>query len=187
MENKLEKKKYSNKLEILRFVIVGVIATAVDLIIKIIINTAIGDSFNNLNNGDSLKTFIGYTCGFLIGVIVNYLLSTFWVFKNVKDDKESKSLKGVLLFLLFSVLGFLIGLGITYGLGYLILSTSNINIIDFQLFPTDGSSIWEYFVDCLSNLNFWCYIIVFVIQTLIVLVWNYVTRKKFIYKAPKQD
>ena len=87
MENKLEKKKYSNKLEILRFVIVGVIATTVDLIIKIIINTAIGDSFNHLNNGDSLKTFIGYTCGFLIGVVVNYLLSTFWVFKNVKDDK----------------------------------------------------------------------------------------------------
>lgn len=187
MENEEIKKEYSNIKEVIRFLIVGVIATIFDLLTKLIINSVIGDNLKNLKSEQLLKTFIGYTCGFIIGVIINYLLSTFWVFKNVKNKKESRSAKGILLFLFFSLLGFLIGLGITYGLGYLILYTSKINIIDFSLLPTDGSSFWTYFINCLSNANFWAYIGVFCIQTIIVLVWNYLTRKKFIFKSPKNE
>lgn len=189
-ENNLTNKQYSNRMEILRFLIVGIIATIFDLLTKLIVNTVIGDSLNSLNDGNFTKTFLGYLAGFIVGVIINYLLSTFWVFKNVKDDKKSKTFKGIMLFFLFSLLGFLIGLAITYGLGYLI-SLGGIDILDFKLFSGESSffsaEFWQYFASCLTDGAFWLYIFVFCFQTIVVLVWNYVTRKKFIYIAPKDE
>ena len=95
-----------------------------------------------------------------------------------------------MLFFLFSLLGFLIGLAITYGLGYLI-SLGGIDILDFKLFSGESSffsaEFWQYFASCLTDGAFWLYIFVFCFQTIVVLVWNYVTRKKFIYIAPKED
>lgn len=181
-------KPYSNKMEIVRFLIVGIIATIFDLLTKLIVNTVIGDSLNGLNDGNFTKTFLGYLAGFIIGVIINYLLSTFWVFKNVKDDKKSKTFKGIMMFFIFSLLGFLIGLAITYGLGYLI-SLGGIDILDFKLFTGESSffskDFWSYLISCLSDGAFWLYIFVFCFQTIVVLIWNYLTRKKFIYIAPK--
>lgn len=189
-ENNLTNKQYSNRMEVLRFLIVGIIATIFDLLTKLIVNTVIGDSLNSLNDGNFTKTFLGYLAGFIVGVIINYLLSTFWVFKNVKDDKKSKTFKGIMLFFLFSLLGFLIGLAITYGLGYLI-SLGGIDILDFKLFSGESSffsaEFWQYFASCLTDGAFWLYIFVFCFQTIVVLVWNYVTRKKFIYIAPKDE
>lgn len=189
-ENNLTNKQYSNRMEILRFLVVGIIATIFDLLTKLIVNTIIGDSLNSLNDGNFTKTFLGYLAGFIVGVIINYLLSTFWVFKNVKDDKKSKTFKGIMLFFLFSLLGFLIGLAITYGLGYLI-SLGGIDILDFKLFSGESSffsaEFWQYFASCLTDGAFWLYIFVFCFQTIVVLVWNYVTRKKFIYIAPKDE
>lgn len=189
-ENNLTNKQYSNRMEILRFLVVGIIATIFDLLTKLIVNTVIGDSLNSLNDGNFTKTFLGYLAGFIVGVIINYLLSTFWVFKNVKDDKKSKTFKGIMLFFLFSLLGFLIGLAITYGLGYLI-SLGGIDILDFKLFSGESSffsaEFWQYFASCLTDGAFWLYIFVFCFQTIVVLVWNYVTRKKFIYIAPKDE
>lgn len=189
-ENNLTNKQYSNRMEILRFLIVGIIATIFDLLTKLIVNTVIGDSLNSLNDGNFTKTFLGYLAGFIVGVMINYLLSTFWVFKNVKDDKKSKTFKGIMLFFLFSLLGFLIGLAITYGLGYLI-SLGGIDILDFKLFSGESSffsaEFWQYFASCLTDGAFWLYIFVFCFQTIVVLVWNYVTRKKFIYIAPKDE
>lgn len=189
-ENNLTNKQYSNRMEILRFLVVGIIATIFDLLTKLIVNTIIGDSLNSLNDGNFTKTFLGYLAGFIVGVIINYLLSTFWVFKNVKDVKKSKTFKGIMLFFLFSLLGFLIGLTITYGLGYLI-SLGGIDILDFKLFSGESSffsaEFWQYFASCLTDGAFWLYIFVFCFQTIVVLVWNYVTRKKFIYIAPKDE
>lgn len=165
-------KTYSNKKEILRFIIVGIIATIFDYVTKVLVTSAIG---NNLN--DNIKTLIGYISGFLVSVIVNYILSTFFVFKNVKDEKKSKSFKSMVLFFIFSLIGCLIGLGIFYGCYYL-FKIWNIDINNFSIFK---------FYESITNPEFYLYTLVFVVQTLIVLVFNYTTRKKFIYVAPKNN
>lgn len=168
----MEEKKYSRKMEIIRFIVVGIIATIVDYLTKLLVTSSIGNSMD-----DIYKQLIGYSCGFVVGVIINYILSTFWVFKNVADNKKAKSFKSILLFLIFALLGFGIGLGIFYGLGYAFLA-ANINILDFNIFK---------FYEAITNPQFYLYTFVFVVQTLIVLVWNYITRKKFIYIEPNND
>ena len=76
-----------------------------------------------------------------------------------------------------SLVGFGIGLGISYGLGYAFLA-ADINILDFSIFR---------FYESLTKPEFYLYTLVFGIQTLVVLVWNYISRKKLIYKAPKEN
>ena len=164
--------KYSNKKEILRFVVVGIIATIVDFVTKILITSAIGDSLS-----DVYKQLIGYTCGFTLGVIINYVLSTFWVFKNVDNKQKTKSVKSILLFIALSLIGFGIGLGIFYGLGYAFLA-GGIDILNFSIFR---------FYEFITEPTFYLYTLVFGIQTLVVLFWNYISRKKLIYKAPKEE
>lgn len=165
-------KKYSNKKEILRFVVVGIIATVVDFVTKILITSAIGTALD-----DFWKQFIGYSCGFLLGVIINYLLSTYWVFKNVENKQKAKSFKSIVLFIVLSLIGFGIGLGIFYGLGYAI-KAGGIDILNFSIFK---------FYEFITEPAFYLYTAVFAFQTLVVLFWNYLSRKKFIYKAPKEE
>ena len=165
-------KKYSNKKEILRFIVVGVIATIVDFVTKILITSAIGNSLD-----DVYKQLIGYTCGFALGVTINYILSTFWVFKNVDSKQKTKSFKSVILFILLSLVGFGIGLGIFYGLGYA-FKAADIDILNFSIFE---------FYKFITEPTFYLYSLVFAIQTVVVLFWNYISRKKLIYKAPKEN
>lgn len=164
--------KYSNKKEILRFIVVGLIATVIDFLTKILITSVIGNALD-----DVYKQLIGYTCGFTLGVIVNYVLSTFWVFKNVENKEKTKSFKSIVLFIALSLVGFGIGLGIFYGLGYAFLA-ADINILNFSIFK---------FYESLTQPEFYLYTLVFGIQTLVVLFWNYISRKKLIYKAPKEE
>jgi putative flippase GtrA len=164
--------KYSNKKEILRFIVVGLIATVVDFVTKILITSAIGNSLD-----DVYKQLIGYTCGFILGVTINYILSTFWVFKNVDSNQKTKSAKSVIIFILLSLVGFGIGLGIFYGLGYAFLA-GGIDILNFSIFE---------FYKFITEPTFYLYTLVFCIQTLVVLFWNYISRKKLIYKAPKDE
>ena len=167
-----DKKKYSNKKEILRFIVVGLIATVVDFVTKILITSVIGDSLD-----DVYKQLIGYTCGFVLGVTINYILSTFWVFKNVENKEKTKSFKSIMLFVVLSLVGFGIGLGIFYGLGYAFLA-GGIDILNFSIFK---------FYEFITEPTFYLYTLVFCIQTLVVLFWNYISRKKLIYKAPKEE
>lgn len=163
---------YSNKKEILRFIVVGLIATVVDFVTKILITSAIGNSLD-----DVYKQLIGYSCGFALGVAVNYVLSTFWVFKNVDSKQKTKSIKSILLFIGLSLIGFGIGLGIFYGLGFA-FKAGNIDILNFSIFK---------FYEFITEPTFYLYTLVFCIQTVVVLFWNYISRKKLIYKAPKEE
>ena len=164
--------KYSNKKEILRFLVVGVIATIVDFVTKILITSAIGNSLD-----DVYKQLIGYTCGFVLGVTINYVLSTFWVFKNVDKKQKTKSIWSILLFIGLSLVGFGIGLGIFYGLGYA-FKAGGFDILNFSIFE---------FYKFITEPTFYLYTLVFCIQTVVVLFWNYISRKKLIYKAPKEE
>lgn len=144
--------------EIIRFIIVGVIATLTDyltynfffyLILKEDFKWWIIDAI-----------FISKSAGFIISVIANYLLSIFMVFKNVSNKKISRSALGFIIFILLSLLGFFLNVFLTY-LGNLI-------------YPLKDS--------------FWWNSSVFFTATLIVLVYNYLSRKFLLFKShPTKD
>ena len=147
-----ENRTLSNSLfwEIFRFAIVGLVAAVFDFAICLLIQFL---AFKG--NEEFYVTIIATACGFIVGVIINYLMSTYMVYKAAKTN-FSKSAKGMLAFFILSAIGLGIGIGLQYFLyDFLYL---NLQLIVFS-YPLD-----------------------FVIRTLIVMVYNYITRKIFIYK-----
>ena len=136
--------------EIFRFAIVGLVAAVFDFLFCYLVQfLAFG------GRTDWYVTLLSTACGFLVGVVINYVLSTYMVYRNAKT-KTSRTAKGILLFFLLSVLGLLIGMGLQYLLyDYLFLQAK----VSFLSYPVD-----------------------FVIRTLVVMVFNYVTRKLFVYR-----
>ena len=100
--------------------------------------------------------------GFGVGLIVNWLLSVSFVFQQVENKEEVKTKKS---FLTFTVIG-VIGLAIN-SLGMLLV----------PLFPT---------LMIFGSTTFlgteWAWWIMKALMTAIVLVWNYIGRKLFIFK-----
>ncbi len=146
--------KHKRFCEIVRFVIVGGIATVIDyfvmgLVLYIFDPSLYPNFFNVFYGGGEPKviaTVVGTGLGFLISLIFNYLLSVLFVYV---EKGNSKSVKGAVLFLVLSAIGMLINMGGMW-LGYDIF-----------------------------GINEW---IVKVFMTLLVLVYNYSTRKFFIFK-----
>ena len=150
-------KKHENVGEILRFLIVGGIATLVDMfamgVVMYLMQKDIYPSFINVfintPTPSTLATIVGTTCGFIIGLIVNYFLSIAFVFNN---KGKSKSAKGFIIFTLLSIIGLIINIIGTY--------------IGFDL----------------MKLNQW---LIKIIMIIIVLVYNYISKKLILFKAPK--
>lgn len=147
-------------LEVLRFLIVGGIATIADYFIAYaFIHWILPEKIV----GATWSLIVSTAMGFLVGLIVNWFLSITFVFKQVKDKEKSISNKSLLI---FTVIG-LIGLAITQVgmlLGEKILPS-------FKLFSSVAffGEEWKWW---LSK----------VVMTCIVLVWNYLGRKIFIFK-----
>lgn len=131
--------------ELVRFALVGVIAALFDFSTDSFMRFVV---LKNLNSPTAV-TVICVTCGFLVGVLVNYLCSIFMVYKSATGLKKSKTLNGIVLFVGLSAVGLFIGIGLV-ALFYDVLKLS--------------------------------YPAVFIIRTAVVLVWNYITRKLFIFK-----
>lgn len=142
----------SNKLfwEIYRFALVGLIAAVFDFVVCYISQFI---AFNN--SSDWYVTLISVTCGFIIGVTINYFLSTYMVYKASKSN-ISKTVKGLIIFVILSAIGLGLGIGIQYLL------------YDF-LHVQKGIAFLSYPID-------------FVIRTLVVMIYNYVSRKLIIYR-----
>ena len=147
--------KYPHLAEIIRFLIIGGLATVVDFLAMGItlycFEPRLYPHFYNVWIGggapSTLATIIGTAIGFVIGLIFNYIFSIIFVFQN---KGNSKSTKGFIIFTLLSLGGLLIHIIGMY-IGYNIL-----------------------------GINEWVLKIIF---TIIVLIYNYVTRKVIIFKA----
>ena len=170
-EIKQEKKSFLKKIgafldnhqalyEIIRFVIIGGLATVIDMlfmgITPYIFQPENYPSFFNVFYGatatpSGVSTIVGTAVGFIIGLIFNYIFSIVFVFKT---KGKSKSTKGFFLFAFLSAIG----------LGIHILG------------------MWLGFD--LLGINEW---IVKIVLTCVVLVYNYITRKTFIFKDKKVD
>ena len=149
--------------EIFRFLLVGGTATIVDYVIFYVFrDLLLPASLINGNVWDICSLIIATAFGFCAGLLVNWILSVKFVFRAVKNKEEVHSTKG---FLIFTVIG-LIGLGITE-LGVVLLVSIFPEITLFGV--TQFLLPWE---EWLAK----------IIMTCIVLVFNYVGRKIFVFK-----
>lgn len=125
----------NNKLmmQILKFGVVGGIATVIDYVIFFILHEILG-----------INTIISNTCSFTVSVIYNYIASVKWVF-DVDESKNEKT--QFILFIVFSI----IGLGLNTIIVYVCTDI-------IKLYSMIGK----------------------VTATAVVMVFNFITRKKFL-------
>lgn len=141
--------------EIIRFLIVGAIATLGDYVAFYLFNLVI------LKNIDAtMNIIISTTIGFITGLFINWFLSKF-VYKAV-TDKQMHSKVVFIKYVILSVFGFLLTL----------------------LVMTLTSPIHDKLVLSVFNLfTFQFYKLFFkVLMTIIVLIINYLGRKFFVFK-----
>ena len=145
--------------EFVRFLLVGSVATVIDYFLFWLFDGAIFRAWDH-----TLALILATALGFCAGLIVNWLLSVRFVFRQVKDKEKACSKKSFILFALI-------------GLGGLLLTEFGVVALvallpEFSLF---GS------VDLLGTP--WDKWVAKVIMTWVVIVWNYVGRKCFIFKS----
>lgn len=152
--------KHKRLCEIIRFVIVGGIATVIDMLVMGVVlylfDSSLYPHFYNVWIGKVgepkvIATVIGTGLGFCVSLVANYLLSVLFVYE---EKGNSKTLKGIILFVVLSVGGLLLNM-----LG-----------------------MWLGYDVC--GINEW---ITKIIMTLVVLVYNYVSRKLFIFKKTNDN
>ena len=176
MENQIGQKDKKISLEIIRFLITGVICALVDFLLCFLVNSLL----KNVITFEPLLVGIYTLVGFIGGVTVNYLLSNLWVFKNVENKKEQKSVKFIILFVLLSAVGWIISFLTMYGCTRLFISSLNTDINDFDVLSIFNINTW-------ASLKFWLFVLAFFLKTLLGMIWNYLTRKFILYKAPKEQ
>ena len=170
MEN--NKKKYLTG-EILRFIVTGIAATVVDFLVSYLVASFLPDSMG------VWKEVVYTAAGFTVSLVVNYVMSAFWVYKDVDKSVNKKSPKNIALFVAFSLVGLALGIGIMIGFRAIDDYGLHVGFENWLKFITDSKnysfSFWAFF---------WA-VIFFGTKTLIVLTWNYLSRKFFIFKTPE--
>ena len=172
--------KKENLWELIKFLITGVVCAIADflttsLFLKIF-------EFLKEKNLDWLQSAIALLAGFIVGVTLNYILSTFWVFKGKQDRNVTKSTKFIVLFVVFSAIAYGLSYG-TYELCRLIFNSAwSININEATISYILQFTFW-------GDALFWLYFLAFFLKTLVGLIWNYFTRKYILYKRkePKEE
>ena len=161
--------KKDNLWELVKFLITGVACAAADFLTM--------SFFLKICAGlpSALQSAIAILAGFIVGVTLNYILSTFWVFKGKQDQSVTKSTKFIVLFVLFSAVAYGLSYG-TYELCRVVIENSaQININDANIQYILRFTFW-------GDALFWLFALAFVIKTFVGLVWNYFTRKYILYK-----
>ena len=164
--------KKENTWELVKFLITGVVCALADYLTSVL--------FLKICNGlpEALKSAISLLAGFIVGVILNYILSTYWVFRGKQDSKVTKSTKFILLFILFSAIAYGLSYG-TYELcRFIFLNSAHVNINDCNITYIFQFTFW-------GEALFWLFALAFVLKTLVGLVWNYLTRKYILYRRKK--
>ena len=157
---KLEK-KYPLLYEIFKFLLVGGLATILDMLTMALILYFASPSIYNYNfintiignaSPNDLIAVLATGTGFIAGLVFNYIFSILFVFSSTNTD-FAKTKKGFFAFSLLSLIGFFIHtLGMLIGYGYL-------------------------------KINEW---IIKIFLTFVVLIFNYITRKKIIFKTKRE-
>ena len=173
-------KKKNRGLELIRFLICGVAAALTDYLVSQLMVLALHNVLEKV-----WVTVISTAIGFIFGVAVNYLISTFWVYQNVDKSIQTKSKRFVMWFVILSLAAMLLSVGAMLLCNLVVVSTwgeeSNIvNLSVMELINENG-------INFLKIPVFWAYFVSFCIKTLVGLVFNYFTRKYILYKEPKEE
>lgn len=144
--------------EFLRYAIVGGIAFVVDFGVFALFRELIFGG----ENGTAAIT-VSTAAGFIAGLAVNYILSMLMVFRTEKQQKQGRNMRAVLIFAIVGV----IGLGLTELLQWL----GEAKLLE----STFGKELNE----AINGLGAYA---VKIVVAGIVLIWNYVGRKIFVFK-----
>ncbi len=158
--------------ELLRYIVTGICCALLDyLFCELFL-------FICRNINEIGANIISTMVGFIVGVTLNYFMSTFWVFRDVTDKKkvERKTAWFVTRFILFAFVGLLISEGVMVLSQYIVNRFWGIEIASFTI----GDIFTSNF---LVNVTFWVYVLCFIIRTLIGMIWNYTSRKFILYKT----
>ena len=161
--------KKENTWELIKFLITGVVCAAADFL-----TTSL---FLRICNGlpSALQSALSLLAGFIVGVILNYILSTYWVFRGKQDSKVTKSTKFIVLFVVFSAIAYGLSYG-TYEICRIVMQhATQVNINDANINYILQFTFW-------GDALFWLFALAFVLKTLVGLIWNYLTRKYILYK-----
>ena len=165
--------KKDNLWELAKFLITGVVCALADFL-----TTSL---FLKICAGlpATAQSAISLLAGFLVGVTLNYILSTYWVFKGKQDKDVTKSKKFIILFVIFSAVAY----GLSYGTyeiyRIIIVKAANININDANIQYILKFQFW-------GDALFWLFFLAFFLKTLVGLIWNYFTRKYILYKRKEE-
>lgn len=166
--------KKENTWELIKFLITGVVCAAADFL-----TTSL---FLKICAGlpSALQSALSLLAGFIVGVILNYILSTYWVFRGKQDSKVTKSAKFIVLFVVFSAIAYGLSYG-TYEICRIITqAAAHININDANINYILQFTFW-------GDALFWLFALAFVLKTLVGLIWNYITRKYILYKRRNKE
>lgn len=154
-----EKKKALLK-EMFRYLIAGGSAFVFDLITKTIFNSwVLPENMGEMSIFGftlELRVTLATVAGFIVGLIVNYIISIFFVFTTESQKKKGKGIKPFLIYLVVSIIGLAVNLSVTH-LGNELLSLTQDDTVLFML------------VSCVA--------------AGVALIWNYIGRKIFVYKG----
>jgi len=172
-------RKTSRTWELFRFLVCGVAAALTDYLFCQLVVLLLHNHLSEI-----WVTIISTAIGFIFGVVVNYLISTFWVYQNVDKDVKTKSKMFIALFIVLSLCAMLLSIGAMLLCNLVIVSAwgNEYNIVNLSVMEL----IKEHGIKFLGQGLFWAYFISFCIKTLVGLVFNYFTRKYILYKEPKQ-
>ena len=154
----MKQNKKELSLEILRFLIVGGLATLVDYLV-----TWVFKNYICQNLEVNLAVFIYTAAGFTAGLFTNWFLQKF-VYRYITKDQQ----RSMFVFFKFVVLS-LIGFGITW-LGMRLSEPIHAKVL-FDFWFLHDIQLW-----------FWVFKVVL---TIIVLIMNYIGRKLFVFNQKK--
>ena len=165
MALKDEKEKRKGLLgEVFRFLLVGGLATVCDYAVYLLFRKVIlpNELFVGNVAWDVFSAVLATTLGFLVGLLINWVLSVVFVFRNGERSVDVKSKKDFVKFAVIALIG-LVFTQVAVGVGVLLIPS-------FSLFGVENffSLGW----------NEW---LLKAVTTCIVLVFNYFARKKFIF------
>lgn len=149
--------------EIIRFLIVGGTATLADYFVFWILDGVLFPLISTAHWWQVVSLILSTGAGFCVGLVVNWVLSVRFVFRAVTDKERATSRRSFMVFTVIGVLGLLLT---EIGIFALIAIFPEINLFGSVAFLGTEWRKW----------------IAKVIMTCIVLVFNYVGRKLFIFK-----
>lgn len=156
----MKQNKKELSLEILRFLIVGGLATLVDYLVTWVFKNYVCQNLNV-----NLAVFLYTAAGFTAGLFTNWFLQKF-VYRYITKDQQ----RSMFVFFKFVVLS-LIGFGITW-LGMRVTE------------PIHATVLFDFWF--LHDIQLWFWVFK-VVLTIIVLIMNYIGRKLFVFNQKKKQ